>query len=104
VAGEAFVEGGRGRVDIPGRARGGAPELFGGGVPQGASRPVAGAGGDPEVGQPDGAFAVDEDVFRSVVAVDHAALVGGGQAQERALEHDEGGLGRGGSRWGQDVA
>ena len=52
-AGKAFVEGGRGRVDVTGRAGGGAGDLFRRRVAQGArgNRVITGAGRDAKIGQ-----------------------------------------------------
>ena len=59
--------------------------------------PLPGLDRDPEVGQLAVARAVDEHVLRLVVAVHDAELVRGGQAEQRALQHDEGRLRAGGT-------
>src|SRR5260370_36497149 len=65
----SLVEGGRGRVDIAGRAGRGPGELLGGRVHQaaGGNRLRAGARRDAEIGQLAVAVPVDEHVLRLVV-------------------------------------
>jgi len=98
-------EGGRRRVDVPGRARGRPGDLLGRDVPQRArgDRPVAGARGQAEVGQLARAAPVDQHILRLVVTVHDAALVRGGQSQQRTLQHDQGRLGRGRALVGEDL-
>jgi hypothetical protein len=83
MPGQAFVEGGGGGVHVSGRAGLPADDLLRRHVPQGArgDRAVADPGRQAEVGQLARALAVDQDVLGLVVAVHHAALVRGGQAE-----------------------
>jgi hypothetical protein len=92
-AGQAFVEGGRRRVNIAGREGGRAVELLGRHIARrsGHERPVAGR--DPEVGQPAGAVPVDQHVLRLEVAVHNAAAVGGSQPEQRTEQDNQCGLG-----------
>ena len=105
-SGQALIEGGGGGVDVCGGAGGRSAELFGRGVDHGAGGggAAAGAGGDAEVGQFAVAVTIDQDVLRSVVAVHHPVLVGGGQSPQRALQHGQCGLCGGAAPADQDVA
>jgi len=67
-------------------------------------RAVPGPGGDAEVGQLALAVAVDQHVLRLVVPVYHAALVCRGQAEQRAMQHHQRGLRRGGALMPEDLA
>ena len=106
LAGQAFETGGRGRVDVGGRGGRGARELLRGRVVHGARghRMITRPGRDAEVGELAGSVPVDQHVFRLVVPVHHPALVRRGQAQQRALQHHQGRLGRGGALVLQDLA
>jgi hypothetical protein len=105
-AGEALVERGGGCIDVAGGTGRDAGHLLGCSVRQGAcgDGPVTGPRGDAEVGQLADAVAVNEHVVGFVVAVHHSAAVGGGQAQQRALQHDQSGLRGGLALVGQDLA
>ena len=83
-ADEALVEGGRGRVDVAGRAGRDARELLGGRVGQGTrqDRTVTGPGRDAEVGQLACTVPVDQHVLRLVVPVHDATPVRRRQAQQ----------------------
>ena len=106
AAGEALVEGGRGRVDIPGRAGRGPGELLGRRVHQGAGRNRlrTGARRDAEIGQLAVAVPVDEHVLRLVVAVHDPAPVRRRQPQQRALQHHQRRLRRSPALMSQDLA
>ena len=103
--GQALIEGGRGRVDIPGRAGRGAAELLRRRVGQrpGRDRPVPRPSGDAEIGQLAGTLAIDQHVLRLVVPVHHPPRVRCGQAQQRALQHHQRGLRGGLALPGQDL-
>ena len=105
-AGQALIERGRGRVHVGGRAGRAPGELLRRRVGQrpGRDGAVPGPGGDPEVGQLARPGPVDQHVLRLVVPVHHPAPVRGREAEQRALQDDERGLGRGLALAGQDVA
>jgi len=103
---EALVKGGRGRVDIAGRAGPGTGHLLRRRVQQGArwKRAVTGARRDAEIGQLADAVPVDEYVLRLVVPVHDTAPVRRRQAQQRALQNDQGSLRSGTALMRQDLA
>ena len=105
TAGQALIKRGRGRVHIPGRRGRPAAELLRRRVRQRARshRPVPGPHGDAEIRQLAGALRVDQHVLGLVIPVHHAAPVRGGQAEQRALQHDQRRLRRGLALPGQDL-